>query len=87
MIEKGKVIVEKDWINLYDSIEPLDRPLCTIPQRKREYLMHKEDINYIQYQKEYQQTKKYKEYKKKYNKHHRINKKLIFNLTLKNKNE
>jgi UDP-2,3-diacylglucosamine pyrophosphatase LpxH len=78
----SKEIVERNWINLYDSIEPLDRPLHSFSQSEKNYSMRNIEAQkkyrkkYFQsekgkevrkrYSKKYQQSEKYKEAKRKY---------------------
>lgn len=61
MIDKDKQIVEKDWINMYDSIEPLNKPLRNIESVKRNR------ARYIEYNhRDYVRAKKKEEDKKRY---------------------
>lgn len=41
---KGKELVERDWINLFDSIEPLDKTLSQMNKSKAYYEANKEEI-------------------------------------------
>ena len=67
-MKQTKALVERDWINLYDSIEPLKEPLCNHPEEKvkaYQKAYHKTD-KWKAYKKAYQKTDKWKAYKKAY---------------------
>jgi len=64
-----KALVERDWIQLYDSIEPLKEPLCNHPEEKvKAYKKAYQKAYQKAYHKAYQKTDKWKAYKKAYQK-------------------
>ena len=69
--KKHYSIVEKSWINLYDSVEPLKEPLFNFRNntnlaRHMIGLTDKEKAYQKVYQKAYRKTDKYKAYNKAY---------------------
>ena len=69
MVEKGKEIVERDWINLYDSIEPLERPLSEMS--KHPYKKYTQTEKNKLWQKNYRQEPHIKEYNREYQREYR----------------
>ena len=60
MVKETKAIVERNWINLYDGTDILNKPLSEMSVRERENYKNKYDDRIKERVKKYQQNNKEK---------------------------